>query len=129
MLAIDVAAFALLVGTVGSAFTHTLVDTDSEPGQGFVDIVLGAGHKALRVGILDAEYHVAAMLAGKEIIVKGGADSAYMKRACGRRREAHSNSTFSHIYLIFRCLDLRTPNDTDLGLRQITINSIFRRQS
>ena len=53
MLAINITTLALLIRSVGATFAHTLVDADSEPNQGLVDIVFGSGHKALRVGIFD----------------------------------------------------------------------------
>ena len=46
MLAVDVAAFALLVRAEGAAFAHAFVDVDAQPSEGFVDVILGAGHKA-----------------------------------------------------------------------------------
>ncbi len=69
MLAVNVAALALLVGAERAAFAHTLVNLDSEPCEGFIDIILGSGDKTLRVGVLDAQNHRAAVLAGKQIII------------------------------------------------------------
>ena len=67
--AIDVAALALLVGAVGATLAHTLVDADAQPVEGLVDVVLGAGHKARAVGVLDAQYHRAAVLASKQVVI------------------------------------------------------------
>ena len=52
--AVNVAAFALLVRSVGASFAYALVNTYTQPSQSFVDIVLGSGDKTLRIGILDA---------------------------------------------------------------------------
>ena len=47
VLAVDVTAFALLVGAVGASFADALVDADAQPCQGLVDVILGAGHETL----------------------------------------------------------------------------------
>ena len=69
MLAVYVAALALLVGSVCTAFAHTFIDLYAQPCEGLVDILLGSGYEALRVGVLDAEYHVATMTAGKQVVI------------------------------------------------------------
>ena len=69
MLAVNVAALALLVGAERATLAHTLVNLDAEPCEGFIDIILGSGDKTLRVGVLDAQNHRAAVLAGKQIII------------------------------------------------------------
>ena len=94
---IDVAALALPVGAVVAALPHALVDAYAQPVEGLVDVVFGTGHKAVAVGILDAQYHGSAMLACKEIVVKRSAHAAYVQRACGRRCKAHSYFSFCHI--------------------------------
>ena len=53
------------------------------------DVLLGSGNEALRVGILDAEDHRTAVLAGEQIVVKSGADAADVQRARGAGRETH----------------------------------------
>ena len=68
--AVDVAAFALAVGTVMATEGHTFVETDAEPFEGFDDIFLGTGYKSLGVGVFDTENQFAAMLACKEIVVE-----------------------------------------------------------
>ncbi len=45
--AVDVAAFALFVGSVRTSFAYAFVDFNAEPGERFVDIILGSRHKAL----------------------------------------------------------------------------------
>ena len=47
MRAIDVAAFALFVRAVSATFLYSLVDADSEPCEGLVDIFLRAGNEAV----------------------------------------------------------------------------------
>ena len=94
MLAIYIAALALLVGAVRATFAHAFVDAYTEPGEGFVYIVLGAWHEALRVGVFDAENHLAAVLTGKEVIIEGRAYTADVEGACGRGGEAYAHFTF-----------------------------------
>ena len=95
--AVDVAALRLPVRTVGAPFAHTLVDAYAEPCQRLVDVVFGSRHEAVAVGVLDAEYHVAPVLAGEQVVVERGAYPADVQRACGRRRESYS-------YLAVHCL-------------------------
>ena len=91
MLAVYVAAFALLVGSVGTTFADAFIDAYSEPSQGLVDIFFGSGHKALRVGILDSENHFTAVLTGEKIVEESSAYTADMKGAGRRRSEAHTH--------------------------------------
>ena len=102
VLLVDIATLALTVGTVVATEAYALVELNAEPLEGFDDIVLSAGHEAIGVGILNAEHHVAAVLAGKEIVVEGGAHTTDMKRARRARRKAHANFSFgchSHLYV------------------------------
>ncbi len=69
MATVYITTLALLVRSVGATFAHTFVNLDSEPCQRFVDIVLGPRHKPLGVSILDTEYHIAAITAGKQIVI------------------------------------------------------------
>ncbi len=78
MLAVDVAAFALLIWTVWAALSDAFVDFDAEPGEGFVDIVFGSGHKSLRVCVFDAKNHFAVVAACEKIVVEGCSDASYM---------------------------------------------------
>ena len=54
---VDFAAFALAVGGVGTSRADAFVDLDSAPFERFEDILFGARHETLRVGVLDAEDH------------------------------------------------------------------------
>ena len=83
IVAIDVTALALLVRPEITALAHTFVNADAQPFQGFVDIVLSARHKAGRVGVLDAENHVAAMLAGKQVVIQRGTRATNVQRTRG----------------------------------------------
>ncbi len=94
VLAVYVAAFALLVWSVGASFADTFVDAYAEPGKGLVDIVFGTGHESLRVGVFDTENHFAPVLAGKEIVIQGSTYAPDVERACGRRCEPHTYFTF-----------------------------------
>ncbi len=66
---IYVAALALAVGGVGTSRADTLVDLDAAPFERFDDILLGSRHEPLRVGILDAQDHLAAVTACEEVVV------------------------------------------------------------
>ena len=81
ILAVDVAAFALAVRAVFATEGHTFIKTDAEPFEGFDDIIFGTGYKSLGVGVFDAEYKFAAMLACKEIVVECGAYAADVEGA------------------------------------------------
>ncbi len=70
ILAIDVAAFALLVRSESAAFSHTLINANAQPLKGFIDICFGTGHKSIRVGVFYTENHRAAMLARKEVVIQ-----------------------------------------------------------
>ena len=83
VLTVQVTALALLVRAVVAALVHALVDADAQPLQGLVDVFLGTGHKACAVGVLDAQDHVAAVLTGKQVIIKCCAHAANVQRACG----------------------------------------------
>ena len=83
VLTVDVAALALLVGSVGSAFAHAFIDADAEPCEGLVDIVLGSGHKALGVGVFNSQDHFAPVLAGEEVVIQRGAYTANVQRPRG----------------------------------------------
>ena len=83
ILAVDVAALALLVGAIVASLAHTLVNADAQPLQSLVDIFLGTRNKAGRVGVLDAQDHRAAMLAGKQVVIQRSAHTPDVERACG----------------------------------------------
>ena len=69
VLEVDFAPLALAVGCVGAAGADTLVDLDAAPFERFDDILLGSRHEPLRVGILDAQDHLAAVTACEEVVV------------------------------------------------------------
>lgn len=62
---VDFTPFALAVGGVGAARAYAFVDPDAAPLERFEDILFGARYETLRVGVLDAEDHCAAHLAGE----------------------------------------------------------------
>lgn len=96
IVAVDVAALALLIGAVIAAFAHAFIDADAEPAERLVDIFLGSGHEAVGVGVLDAENHVAAVLAGEEVVIEGCTHASDMEGACGRGGKTYSNFSVSH---------------------------------
>ncbi len=90
VLAIDVAAFALLVWAVRASFTYAFVYFNTEPCECLVDIIFGSGHETLGVGVFNTENHLAAMLAREKVVIKGCADTSDMERPRGRGGETHS---------------------------------------
>ena len=102
VLAVDVAALALLVRAIRASLAHAFVDFDSEPCEGFIDIILGSGNEALRIGVLDSENHFAAVLARKKIVIESGAYAADMERPCGGGRK--SNSYFA-VHVLVNIVD------------------------
>ena len=78
ILLVDVATLALAVGTLVATEGHALVELDAEPAERLDDVLLGAGHEAVAVGVFNTEDEVAAMLTGKEIVVQGRAHTANM---------------------------------------------------
>ncbi len=98
MTAVYVAAFALFVRAVVSPLTHSFVDADSEPVQGFVDIVFRTGHKPVGIGVLYAENHVAAVLAGKQVVIQSRAHASDVERAGGGGGESYPYFSF-HLVL------------------------------
>ncbi len=69
VLEVDFAPLALAVGCVGAAGADTFVDLDAAPLERFHDVVLGSRHEPLRVGILDAQDHLASVTACEEVVV------------------------------------------------------------
>jgi len=89
-------ALALLVGAVGAAHALAFVNHDAAPGQRFQNVLLSAGHEAVLVRVLDAEEHLAAQLAGQQVVVQSRAYAADVQRPGGRGRKAHPNFSLSH---------------------------------
>ena len=83
ILLIDVLAFALAVGPMAATEAHTFVELNAQPFEGFKDIVLGTWHKTCGVSVLNTEDEFAAVLTGKEIIIKSRADASDVERSCG----------------------------------------------
>ena len=75
---IDVAALTLAVGPFVAAERYTLVELDAQPLERLDDVLLGTGYKPRAVGVLNTENEVAAMLAGKQIIIQGSAHTTDM---------------------------------------------------
>ncbi len=93
---VDVAAFALSVRAVIASERYTFVKLDAEPSERFDYVFFGSGNETVGVGVLNAEYQIAAVLTGKQIVVQCGAYSTDMQ---GPRRawcEAHPYSSFRH---------------------------------
>ena len=88
---VDVAAFALAVRAFVATESHPFVKVDAEPAEGLDDVFLCTGHKAVGVGVFDAENEFAAVLAGKEVVIECCAHSTDVERAGGRGCETHAN--------------------------------------
>ncbi len=94
--AIDVAALALLVRAVCATLAHPFVNPDSEPFERLVDIVFRSRDKTLGVGVFDSENHVAAVLAGENVVIQGGTHTSDVERPRGGRGEAHPDFSLCH---------------------------------
>ena len=84
-------AFALAIRAFVAAESHPFVKVDAEPAEGLDDVFLCTGHKAIGVGVFDAENEFAAVLAGKEVVIECCAHSTDVERAGGRGCETHAN--------------------------------------
>ena len=83
------ATLALTVRTVIAAEAHTLVKLDAEPAERFDDIFLCSGNEAVRVGVLNAEHQVSAVLAGEKIVIQCCTHTTDVQRSGRTRCEAH----------------------------------------
>ena len=83
------AALALSVRTMFAAEAHALVELDAEPAERFDDILLSARYETVGVGVLDAEYEVAAVLASEEIVVQCCAHATDVQCSCWTWCETH----------------------------------------
>ena len=72
--------FPLTLAAGGGTVRYAFVKADAQPSQGFDDVGLGTGHKAVRIGIFNAEDHFSPVLFGKKIIVQSGAHAADVQR-------------------------------------------------
>ena len=77
--------------------TQTFVYADTQPIECLEDIFLCTGHETGAVRIFDTKQHIAAVLAGKQIVIQGSAHTADMQRAGRTRRKTYSNSSFHYI--------------------------------
>ena len=98
ILSVEGLAVTLSVGTVGAADMDTLVKLYAQPIEGLNDVLLGTWHKARLVGVLNAEDHLAAILAGKKVVVKGGAHAADVEWPRGGGGETNS---YLHKWCLF----------------------------
>ena len=75
---IDIATFRLAVWTMFATKAYSLVKLDAKPFERFNDVFFGTRHKAVGVGILDTEYQITSMLAGKQIVIQSSAHTTDM---------------------------------------------------
>ena len=90
---IDLATLRLTIGAMIATKGDTFVKLYAEPLERLKDVFLGTRNEALAIGIFNTEQEFAAMLTGKEIVIKTGADAADVKRARRRWRKAYNNWT------------------------------------
>jgi hypothetical protein len=67
---------------------RTFIRCQSAPAQAVHDIILGARHETGLIRVFYAQDEVAALLAGKQIIIEYRAYTSQMKSACGTWGEA-----------------------------------------
>ena len=75
---IDIATLTLAIGTFVATEGDTLVELNAQPLERLDDIFLGTRHETVRIGVLDTENEVTAMLLGKEVIIQGGTHTTDM---------------------------------------------------
>ena len=78
ILTVDVTTLALTVGTLVATERDALVELNAEPLERLDDVFLGTRHETVRVGVLNTEHQIAAVLTGKEVIIQGGTHTANM---------------------------------------------------
>ena len=91
---IDIATLALTVRTLIATKRDTLIKLDTQPLKRLNDILLCTRHETIGVSILNAEYQIAAMLLGKQIIVQGGTHTTDMQSSRRTRCKTHPYSSF-----------------------------------
>ena len=69
ILLVDVATLRLAIRAMVAAKADTFVELYAQPTEGLENILLGTWHKAVRIGIFDAEYQFTAILLGEKIII------------------------------------------------------------
>ena len=75
---INIATLALTIRAFVTTKAYTLVELNAKPFERLNDILLGSRNKTRGVGIFYTEYQVAAMLAGKQVIIECGTYAANM---------------------------------------------------
>ena len=69
MFLVNVAPLALAIGPVFAPEADALVEPDAQPREGLDDVGLRAGHESLRVGILDPQNEITAMLFSEQVVI------------------------------------------------------------
>ena len=88
---VNVAALGLAVRTVGTAHVDALIPVDTQPIQGFDDLVVAFLGVTLGVRIFNTEHERALGVAGLSPVEQCGTDHADVRNAGRRRAEAHAN--------------------------------------
>ena len=98
ILLINITTLTLTIGTMRASKAHPLVKLDAQPAKRFENIFFGSRHKTMGVSVFNAKYKVAAMLAGKQIIIEGRTHSTNVKGPCRTGCKPHSHSPVRHIF-------------------------------
>lgn len=103
--AVEVPPLGLDVGPHGAAQVGTLVPVEAALAQGLVDDLGGALHKALLVGVLDAQDEFSPLVPGDKPGVQGGAQVADVHIAGGGGGEAgpHLSSGDARLHVVKPC--------------------------
>jgi hypothetical protein len=91
VLAIKIKALALAIGAIVAANEWAFIGIEAKPCHPIVDDFLECGIVTLYIGVLDAQYESATMMAGEQIIEERRARRADVKKPGGRGRHAHAN--------------------------------------
>ena len=91
---IGILALGLDIGTAGAAHIGALIPVQAAGTEGIINDFGGAFHKALLVGILNAQNELAVILFGKKIGIEGGTNAAQVHEARGRRGKTSTNHRF-----------------------------------
>ena len=85
---IDFTALSLAVGFIRAADVGAFVILQTQPAQAIIQLLLGAFHRALGVGILQAHEELSTRLFGEQVTVESGASGTEVHVSRGGRGDA-----------------------------------------
>jgi hypothetical protein len=94
--AIDLEPVGLPIRAVGAAHVGAFVPVETEPFQVGDELIFKADFAAIDVGVFDAKYHSAALLAGEEPVEESGAGVADVKVPGGGWSETYTHGRLRH---------------------------------